>query len=582
MEGRNRRVAKPIGSKPKPIGSKPNPIRHYVKILLIITFSALVLDFIISIASIYIVKQQSTRYLQDTADLYINRFNHDFEYINRYMGLTLANDESVERMDTEGTDYGVFIKSNETLYNRFSELKKNYDQPYNFFLYLKNQNFFSNTAPMTLSYPEYRELKKLIVSYVEDKNVYEKFYSSWTPVLVKEKYYIINIVPYYDRYLICLIAADDLIRPLRQIDLGENGYASLVDRNGKTISSSTSNSGEAQPINTSMASRTTTSRAFPNASFSVLMVIKFGTFEKIMIAQLLIMLLFLLIAFTLSAVMLYFKNRVLKPIQSFSENLSLFNENSETLDFKSSKIFELEQANTQFIHLVEQIKKFKIDIYEQELEKQRIQLDYMKLQIKPHFFLNILTNIYSMAQMQMYKEIENMTMFTSTYFRYIFQSGQDFARLEDELEHVRIYLEIQKHRYRNAFSYRIERTSNEEDVRIPPLVLQSFIENSVKYAISGENEVNIALTVNRSLEEGEEKIVIRISDTGPGFAADILEKLTNGEPMDQSEGTRIGIMNTLQRLELLYSQTAKVTFSNREEGGACVTIYLPISAKEET
>ena len=95
-----------------------------------------------------------------------------------------------------------------------------------------------------------------------------------------------------------------------------------------------------------------------------------------------------------------------------------------------------------------------------------------------------------MAQMQMFKEIEYMSLSTSKYFRYIFQSGDNVVRLEDEIEHVRIYLEIQKHRYRDAFSYHIDFEEELTGLTIPPLVLQTFIENAVKYAVSGIKSAN--------------------------------------------------------------------------------------------
>jgi two-component system, sensor histidine kinase YesM len=568
--------------------NKPYPIRNYINMMLCIMVTALVLDCVISFAAISIVKQQSTWYLQETADLYINRIDHDFAYMNDYMGWTLVNDESLKSMDTSyDTDVVGFLKSNDALYKHFSELQRNYGQEYNFFINLKKSNFMTNIAPMTLSYPDYQELKKQIDTYVEYKKVNEQF-SNWTLALVNNKYYIINIVTYYDRYLIGLISADDLVRPLRQLNLGENGYASLVDLNGNIFTSPISNNGEALQKDSAktsllnhLQSRTTVSRPFSKASFSVNMVIKFGSFEKIMIAQLLIMLLFLFITFMLGVIILYIKNRVLKPILNFSKNLTLIIEENEPMELKSSKISELEQANIKFINLVEQIKKYKIDIYERELAKQRIQLDFMKLQIKPHFFLNCLTTIYSMAQMQMNDEIEKMTISTSKYFRYIFQNGQDFVRLQDEIEHVRIYLEIQKNRYRNAFTYRIEQAEDTYDVRIPPLILQTFIENSVKYAAPRVNKVQLSLTVSSCLEEEQETVVIRISDSGPGFSSDVLNKLTNGQSLDQTKETHIGIMNTLQRLEFLYDKKAKIHFSNIEDGGACVTLYIPYLAEEK-
>ncbi|THF80387.1 sensor histidine kinase [Cohnella fermenti] len=570
----------------KQADNKLYPIQHYVRIILVISFSALILDFIISFASIAIVKQQSARDLRDTANLYINRLNGDFSYINHFMGWTLANDDNIKLMNNHGTNDTEFIKANESLYRRFVELQKSYDRSYNFFLYLGAKSTMLNIAPMGLSYKEYQELQQQIESYIEDKVIYEKFYSRWSTIPLAGKFYILNIFLYHDNYMICLIAADDLIRPLRQINLGENGYASLWTEDGHLATSPISNKGkplavgqERNALWNALQTKTTVNSEFDNASFYVKLVIQFGAFEKIMIAQLLIMLLAFIVACSLSFIMLYFRNKVLQPIKSFSYNLAFWTEDGEPLDAAGSRIVELEKANKQFAQLVRQIKTYKIDIYEREIEKQRIQLDYTKLQIKPHFFLNCLTTIHSMAQMDMTEEIQQMALSTSVYFRYIFQNGRDFVRMEDEIEHVRVYLDIQRNRYHDAFLYRIEGAAAAREAPIPPLVLQTFIENAIKYAVSRDRPSLISLAVEcRMIEEesegmGEETTVVTISDTGPGFPPDVLEKLQRGQPLDQSGGTQIGIMNTLQRLEYLYGRRARVEFANSD--GARVTLYLP-------
>lgn len=561
---------------------KSYPIRHYVKVMLLILVSVLVLDCIISIVAISMVKQQTTRYLQNTANMYINQINLDFSNINQYMGWTLANDENVKKMKQFRSTDNEFIKANTELYRRFSELQKNYEKKYNFFIYLEDQKYFLNSSPTNVLYPDYLSLKKQIASYVQDKNSLETYYSNWSLIQLNAKYFIINIVPFHESYLICLISADELIGPLQQMDLGGNGFVSLIDHTGNVINNLSRDKGtevrnneQKKTLLGMIQTTTTVSKPFANATFGVKMFIKFGAFEKIMIAQLLIMLLAAIVACALCGIMVYFNILILRPLKNFSFSLTQFNEDSKPLDLKMNKIVELEYANKLFKNLLEQIRIFKIDIYEHEIEKQKIQLDYMKLQIKPHFFLNCLTNIHSMAQMQMFEEIQSMAISTSNYFRYIFQNGEDFVKLDDEIDHVRIYLEIQKHRYRDAFSYHIHQGQDTGKMRIPPLVLQTFIENSVKYAVSRVQEVQIRLDVDVERESEEEVAVIRISDTGPGFDTDILERLESGQPLDQADGNHIGIMNTVQRLEYLYHRKAKIHFSNIDAGGACVTIYLP-------
>ncbi len=564
----------------KQADNKLYPIQHYVKIILVISFTALILDFIISFASIAIVKQQSARDLRDTAYLYINRLNGDFSYINHFMGWTLANDDNIKIMNTHDTDDNAFIKANESLYRRFVELQKSYDRSYNFFLYSSQKNFMLNIAPMGLSYKAYQELQQQIKAFIEDKIIYEKYYSRWSTVQLAGQFYILNIFLYHDNYMICLVAADDLIRPLRQINLGENGYASLWTEDDRLTTSPISSKGKPLAVDqersafwNAFQTKTTVKGEFDNASFYVKLVIQFGAFEKIMIAQLLIILLAFIVACSLSFIMLYFRNKVLQPIKSFSYNLSFWKEDGEPLDIASSKIVELEKANKQFAQLVNQIKTYKIDIYEREIEKQRIQLDYTKLQIKPHFFLNCLTTIHSMAQMDMTEEIQQMALSISVYFRYIFQNGKDFVRMEDEIEHVRVYLDIQRSRYQDTFFYQIEREAAVCETPIPPLILQTFIENAIKYAVARDQHSHISLTVERGQLSDEKMVVITISDTGPGFPPEVLDKLQHGQPLDQSGGTQIGIMNTILRLEYLYGSRARIEFANC--GGACVKLYLP-------
>ncbi len=557
---------------------KPYPIIHYVRLLVFLSFLALALDLVISVTSMSLVKQQSTNNVQDTADLYVSRIDHDFAYINHYMGWTLANDETITDMNDYPDNSTEFLKAQEKLFKRFTELTKNYEQEYNFFYYLKSRDLFRNCAPMGISYGQFLELKQQIRSLTEDKGVYENYYSKWTPLTVRGISYIVNIVPYHDRYLIGLVSADNMIRPLRQINLGASGYASLVDEEGGSLSSTQSGSppDARKPFWLDLLQApTVVDSSFSNATFTAELVIHYGAFEKIMIVQLLIMLLFFLVTCTLSAFLFLFRKQVLGPVKSFSYNLARMYEDGDSGASAGSRIIELEQANAQFRDLVRQLKKYKIEVYEQELEKRRIQLDYMKLQINPHFFLNCLTSIYSMAQMEMHEEIENMSMATTRYFRYIFQSGDNLVLLEDEIEHARIYLDIQRSRYRSALSYAISRPDHASGVKIPPLVIQTFIENAVKYAVSRERELSISITVSMQRKEDEDMAVIVIADSGPGFPSPILERLHSGESLDQAGGNRIGIMNTLQRLKLMYRERATVDFANGIDGGARVTIALP-------
>ncbi|HIW34909.1 MAG TPA: histidine kinase [Candidatus Paenibacillus intestinavium] len=552
-------------------------IKHYVKRLLFISFVVLILDIFISFISITLVQQQSAQYLRNTADLYIDRINNNFSYLNLFMGSTLANDEDLEMMNESNINDADFIKSNRNLYRRYAELKQSLGAEFNFFVYLKNNDYFSNFAPMSLSYPEYEALRAQIIASIDNGTSYDKYSLHWSTINLNENSYIIKIVPYYDSFMISLISAEKLIAPLQELDLGKEGYITLIGMDNESITNPVPKQSKLLQL---MQLGTIVNRNFTNATFNVQLVIQFGAFEKIMVAQLLVVFLAILIACFLCFIMLDFLKKVLIPIKNFSKNLTVMTNSSEPINMENSKIFELERANTQFNHMVRQLREIKIEMYERELEKQDMQIRYMKLQIQPHFFLNCLTTIYSMSQMHMYDEIQKMTLAISNYFRYIFQSDSNFVKLKDELEHIRIYMDIQKQRYHQTFQYHIQLDSKAEDTAVPPLVLQTFIENIMKYAVSRDQEIDIFITINHILLEQEPITYIRIADTGPGFPIDVLNKLQNKEYLDQTHGKHIGIMNTIQRLEYLYKHKASIRFSNIDSNGACVELWLPTEQEE--
>jgi two-component system sensor histidine kinase YesM len=175
-----------------------------------------------------------------------------------------------------------------------------------------------------------------------------------------------------------------------------------------------------------------------------------------------------------------------------------------------------------------------------------------------------------MAQMEQYKNIQQLSNYVSEYLRYIFKSRESFTTVKEEIEHITKYLEIQKIRYGNCFEADISVDERLMEVSIPPLILQTFVENSLKHTINWEDDIE--LNLSGTLEETT--AVFIIEDTGEGYEEEILYKLQNG--IDISEGERrIGIMNAISRMRLTYGNAASIRFYNRAEGGAGVELRLP-------
>ena len=120
------------------------------------------------------------------------------------------------------------------------------------------------------------------------------------------------------------------------------------------------------------------------------------------------------------------------------------------------------------------------------------------------------------------------------------------------------------------------------EVKVPPLILQTFVENTVKYQVVAGERTEIYIVVCRCDEPREDYISIEIWDSGEGFSRDVLEKLNDGQKLIDEKGEHYGIRNVISRLHLIYKGKEKITFDNHwETGGAYIMMELPAQIGEE-
>lgn len=140
--------------------------------------------------------------------------------------------------------------------------------------------------------------------------------------------------------------------------------------------------------------------------------------------------------------------------------------NSRIVPFKTAEEYQI--LNSTFNKMMDQIQQLKISVYEEQMNKQRAELKQLQTEINPHFFMNSLNIIFSLAQTKDFELIEEMTICLRKYFRFIFQSNRTFVTLSEELEHVRNYIRIQEVRYPEIFSYEIKVDDSLLNILIPP------------------------------------------------------------------------------------------------------------------
>ncbi len=556
-------------------------VNYYSKVLFSILIFILLINIFVSFFTISITRQQSIDYITNTVNLYLKDAQQKFNAVDHFMIWTVKHEPLIENIEG-AQDMAQLPKSISDFRSRVNDFQHSSGKEYQFFLALKKENYFFNSSPIEMDYSEYLEIKKFFLSENANPDNYENMYT-WQSLKLNNKFYLYHLLEYGNRMFICLIAVEDILLPLQDINLGKNGTIIMEnDEYGFLSSPDQVNLFKKERSNNFFSSNLVFEGENTSLPFSLhVSVDHFSAFERVVIAQFVLILATIIISLILFLILLYIKNKVLSPIQNFSKNLSDINRNNETIDFESSSIIELEQANEQFRGLINEIKKLKINVYEQEFEKKQIQMDFMKLQIKPHFYLNCLTTIYSMAEMKMDKEIKEMALSTSKYFRYLFQTNQNFVKLEKELGHINDYLAIQKLVHGPAFLFENFIEAGIEKAKIPPLVLQTFIENTIKYSVSLDEQARISLRIFSIDMDNKKFIKIMLKDSGPGFPSDVLDKLQNNIPLTDGKGHHIGINNVVQRLRLLYSGEFLIEFSNGSDSGAFITLIIPYLIYEE-
>lgn len=149
--------------------------------------------------------------------------------------------------------------------------------------------------------------------------------------------------------------------------------------------------------------------------------------------------------------------------------------------------------------------------------------------------------------------------------------------LQDELEHVRKYEELQKLRYGvDAFRSEVIEEAHVGESYIPALVMQTLVENSVVHAVSLDRMVEISVYITSEVYEDERYLYLCVSDTGKGFSKEIMEAIEKDLPIVYNGRKHVGLQNIKRRLTLLYGDRASMTIQNMDENyGAIVEIRIP-------
>ncbi len=289
----------------------------------------------------------------------------------------------------------------------------------------------------------------------------------------------------------------------------------------------------------------------------------------------------MLISFSIIILMMLFVYRQIRrlmiyPVKNIGQRIDSLSR-GEIREFDVSDVSEFRLIDNSITELMTVMSELKNKYYEEQMKHQELMLQYYQLQTEPHFFLNCLKNITSMAEDGQYDRISRLSVAFSEHIRYIFRKGTDTVSLDEEVNEATSYFRICSLRSSQPMLFEKDVDESLNSFRVPPLSIQTFIENTMKYGWIPGNLLRIQLTVRQITKEDGNYISIRIEDNGPGYRPEILDELNRiGEgEKDGIVSQKVGIYNLIKRTRLLYGDQAEFAFFNGTEGHAVSVLILP-------
>ncbi|WP_433940458.1 sensor histidine kinase [Paenibacillus lautus] len=540
--------------------------------------------------AIKVVRNQVAHSYNQMTQMYMNQIDSSMDRIEIYMNNIVALDQDFIAMVQTSSD-DIYSLSKLMLSNRMFNDINMYPTAKSFIVYNDLRDDFIDVTNESIDYDKKLEINDFIRGQAAEQTSGEYHAFGWTVKQIDNSYYLIHTLKYSNLYVSAIIEANKLMIPFHLLELGEHGGVLLADGDGNAITNAelVEASGiHLRPQQTEY-DLTGSEQKFlivgeqsTNGNFSLIVVIPDEQILQNLPTMQRILLVFPALTLLLVPLgLFYLRKTILIPLNKLLMAMRRIRSGSLTTKVETASITnEFQIVNTTFNQMVDEIRQLKLDVYEEQLNKQKEELLRLQLQMNPHFFMNSLTILYNLAKMNKTNLMMEMTMCLIQHFRFIFRSNSTFVMLRDELEHSRNYLRIQELRFPGSIASAIKVPDYVMDVAVPPLIIQSFFENIVKHAVTLEEPICITLEVDIMESETKPFIVLRIEDTGKGYPEHVLRAISKGISIVNNKGEHTGIWNIQRRIRLLYEHEGHIRFSNRLPHGAVVEMKLPMKPEK--
>lgn len=306
------------------------------------------------------------------------------------------------------------------------------------------------------------------------------------------------------------------------------------------------------------------------------------TNSKIFHDSRLLLLFFVIITIIVSIlIMMIFLGKIIsdmtKPITNLALAMERLSEENLQIRVETNSYGEIRILENGFNNMADKLEEYVKKTIEYEKKKRDMELELLMSQINPHFIYNTLNSIVYMARKSKNNDIEKMTRafinILQDSIKVTMSPEAMFEKVENEINTIKSYVEIQKVRYRDKFHIEFIVDHEIKNVYIPKIILQPLIENAIYHGISPlSRKGNIKVDIHR---DGE-YVSICVEDDGMGMEKEKVDNMFLFEDRKYSNSLRsIGLYNIKERLDYLYKEDYMINITSDIDKGCRVVIELP-------
>ena len=266
-----------------------------------------------------------------------------------------------------------------------------------------------------------------------------------------------------------------------------------------------------------------------------------------------------------------------RPISILSHAMKQFRKGDFDTKIELNREDEFGQLAAGFNKMTVQLKDTMKERVEAERKVNESRIELMQAQLNPHFLYNTLDTIKWVAKANQVPEVATLSSSLATILRTAISESQ-FCMLENELELVKNYCDIQKIRFDDFFDLNIDVDKETLKAYVPKLILQPLVENSIIHGLEGRSDGRIEITANKIEEEGKDPTLeIIVRDNGKGISDEMIALIESDDP-SALEG-HLGLKNVNTIIRLFYGKDYGIK-AERLNDGTKITVLIPYSQKE--